>query len=319
MSWLSQIDDRWLPGLARRYVLLHDRVARVRSVATSITPHDGRAQVFGKLDRLDARAAKRSWWLPGRAPGVVMVSALMVLVVCIVTLKLKPAPTSQHDTVADTKTPVVGSTYVGPQVGDNVSDYVARRNSELNRLAATVPQGPTLAVLSFSSFTSINQAATLLAGVSSKRVFFGVHVEGMQTDIGQSAVTSFVEDTRTAFASNARARARLSTTFQQFANAITASDPASKRYRQIYDQFAQANRIESEKLGAYCDCVIGAVVDATLGQLADLLKDPSIRIIDVAPSDVPPNSLGFRPISPDETTTIQTGTGNFDQQIVPQP
>lgn len=314
-SRLSELDAQWLPGTAARYARVRDVAGQLRHSLHHTARHETRRRAVAILDGLDGAVATRKWGLAARRPTIALLAAATVLVSALCVLAIRPVRVSP-DALSATQVP--NSTYVGPQVGDNVSAYVARRNAELDRLAAATPDGPTLAVVSFNRFMSIQDAATVLGGVIARRVFFGVPVLGTQTEIGQSAVGDFVKDTTEAFATNARARARLAVTFGQLADASPARTDVEKKYRQLYANFAAANRIEAQQLARRCACVIGAVVDSTLSTLKTLKSQQGIRVIDVAPANVPANSLGFRPIAPDEVGTISSGNGAGQlNEIVP--
>lgn len=310
MSRFDELDAKYLPGLAQRYVGARERVGTLRRRAHHTAKHGGRQAALQALDQLDSTVASKRWGRSASNPYLALLAAGTVFAAAIGVLIIRPVGTTPDRSEGGPTNNIVSSTYVGPQVGDEVAAYIAKRNSELKRLSISVPDGPTLAVVSFSRFTSIEDAAAILASVGTRRVFFGVPLEGSPTEIGQSAVSDFVKDTKAAFLSNSQARAKLATTFGQFANAAPARTDVEKQYKKLYGKFSKNNEIESKELGKLCACVIGAVVDSTMKTLQALEEIPGVRVVDVAPADVPANSLGFRPIAPDEVGTITAGTGD---------
>lgn len=231
--------------------------------------------------------------------------ALAVLVGGLGVAATRPAP--GHHVTSTPSDLGVDSTYVGPHVGDDVNAYLAARRNELTRRAQAKPTAVTVAVISLVDYTAISVAADLIGDVTARRVFFGVHIAKVPTEVGQSTVTSFVKDTTTAFKANAKARAKLALTFKQLADAAPARTQPERKFRDFYRSFAEANRLESAALAKLCACVFGIVVEAPLGALQGIAADPRVRLVDPAPEGVQVSRLGFRALSPDESGKITSG------------
>ena len=302
---LRGVDQRLLPDAARRFAAFVDAARRASSLTRRhIHPLPARMRA-GLLDSLDAAIASKRWGLPARRPTVALLAAVAVLIGGLSVAATRPAP--GHKQAVPTTDAGVDSTYVGPHVGDQVDAYVASRQEELDRQVRANGSAMSVAVVSFTDYQSIEAAAAFISGVTPRRVFFGVHIPTVPTEVGQATVVDFVPDTTAAFRANAKARARLALTFKQLSDAAPARTAPEKKFRTFYRNFAEANRIESAQLAKLCSCVFGVVVEGSRGALKTLAESGAVRLVDIAPEGVPVNRLGFRAISPAEKGKITSG------------
>lgn len=304
---LRAFDARLLPDAARRFARLQHLAQSTRTRSRHLfhpLPARVRTNVF---DSLDAAVAARRWGLPARQPTVALVVALGVLIGGLSVAATRPAPGHRLASTTSSTDPGVDSTYVGPHVGDDIKVYVGERQQALDRQVKAHPGATSVAVVSFADYVSIEGAAALVGGLKPRRVFFGVHIAKVPTEMGQATVTDLVADTTAAFKANAKARSRLAVTFKQLSDAAPSRTDAERKFRAFYRTFAEANRIEAARLGTLCACVLAVVVEGRLDALKTLSESAAVRLVDIAPVGVAVDRLGFRPITPEEKGKITSG------------
>lgn len=300
--------------MASRYVRGREQVTNVWFHGVVLLRHDPRPTIRRAFNAIDARVAAHRWGLPARQPIVALLAAVVLLGTGLSVAATRP-PQGQSPIPNDQSVDAVDSTYVGPNVGDNVESYIARRKLVLSSNPGSKDSALRYAVVSFSSYLPIEVAHDALSSVTPKRVFFDTPLAANPNDVGQVAVSSFVKDTLAAFAANAAARAKLAQTFAQYAKASPSATDAERKFRDFYLNYAKSNEIEAEQLAKNCACVFGVVVQGSLASLRTLAAQSGVRLVDLAPVNIPQDELGFRPIAPEETGVLSSGQ---DESIDPQ-
>jgi len=76
------------------------------------------------------------------------------------------------------------------------------------------------------------------------------------------------------------------------------------RLRRAYENAAQIAASEAAAYRAHCACVFAAVVRATPAVLEDLAGRAEVRVVDPAPEVRSLDRTEFRPVRPEQTTTV---------------
>lgn len=300
MGFLADLDDRLLPGLARRL----DHLVR------KIPEPDGPAPLIVRLRRVDDRWTRRGpLALIRDVPqlGAVAVVALLVVNVGVVKARNRPERRPPAEQAADPDaTPSPGEVlggHLGPDLGENVRLYVAAARVRLRNLAATEPDGPVVAVVQFASYRTPEQVRTLLGPLPVARVMYRAPLKLPEGPTHLIGVSDVVRDTRKDFLRVAKHDESEAKGLLDF-NKTVVGDPAQVEFNK---KEAANQQREAAILRGPCACVYGVVVQAELRQLVDLLVQPSVRVVDPSPPRATVELFDYSALLPEETTTVTAG------------
>ncbi|HVE74146.1 MAG TPA: hypothetical protein VNA30_03520 [Mycobacteriales bacterium] len=323
---LRELDERIIPDVARR---TQTAAARVRQVRRRTSTRLARARPSGRraagptrpasaivrLRALDARLSNRGpLALLRDLPqlGALVIAVLVLISGATVAQRSEPRQdlvASEPDGSApDGSTPGAANPssdggLLGPEIGDNVGEYLDRADRRLQDRIVANPDERSFAVVSFARYLTPAEAAAVLGDdVGGFRVFFRVPAAGVQTEVEDSAVRRLVPDSLAAFARVAtQRRADIGPLLEM---ARTTEDPAFKSF---FEMTAKAYQIEIDKLSAGCACVFGVVTNAANADLRELRAKPAVRVVDIGPQGAGLDVLTFRALLPEEKVTVTGG------------
>ena len=304
MGLLSDLDDRLLPGLARRLDHL------VHKIPTPPEP-TGPAPVIVRLRRVDDRWTRRGpLALLRDVPqlGAVAIAAVVLANLGVVKARTRPErrpPAEALDPTA-TPTPTEGEPaggHLGPELGQNVRLYVAAARVRLLRIGSQTPDGVAVAVVSFAKYQTPEQVRDLLGPVETARVLYRAPLKLPDGPVHQITVGDLVRDTRKDFLRVAKGRETEARELVAI-NETIVNDPAQ---RADQERDAAAYQREANVLRGPCACVYAVVVQARLRLLVDLLANLAVRAVDPSPAGAPLDVYEFSGLLPEERTTVTGG------------
>jgi hypothetical protein len=297
MSFLRDLDNRFVPGLAARLERLVDRLPEP----------SGPAPLIVRLRRVDDR------WT-GRGPlallrdvpqlGAVAIAALVLANAVTISQRVHPNRAAAKPVPTSSASPEPGDPddgHLGPLLGDKVPLYVQTARDHLQRAAQGSPDGEVVAVISLRSYRTPEQVNALLPRIEVLRVFFRAPLRLPNGLVHDVEVHSLVADTRKAIAQAGAARQAEANELLRVAATIQ-NDPAQKADQEKDAKIYQA---EARLLRGGCDCVFGVVVRAKLRVLVDLLS--SVRVVDAGSPSGGPGDYEFTALLPEEKVTATAG------------
>ena len=214
----------------------------------------------------------------------VVAIAVLVLVVAglYVVGRLNPAPTAP-----------VTTDILGPENGEQVSDYVERAAGSL--VGSTSPDSARWALVSLSAPVDVGVAWDMLGSrprVMLSQNIFNVPIDRVQTP----TVVVPTGNTRDSFAASV----------QVGAQAVLSRPPGTPRAQRV-------NEVAARRLRSSCSCLIGIVVRADLGQLRSIAGEPGVRAVQALPPDALAGLFTVIPLLPSATTVV--GPGPDDGEV----
>jgi hypothetical protein len=299
MSFLRDLDNRFVPGLAARLERLVDRLPEP----------SGPAPLIVRLRRIDDR------WT-GRGPlalvrdvpqlGAVAIAALVLANAVTISQRIHPNRAAAKPAATRSASPAPGDPddgHLGPLLGDKVPLYIQSAKEHLLRTAAGSPDGQVIAVISLRSYQTPEQVNALLPGIDVLRVFFRAPLRLPNGEVHDVAVHSLVVDTRKAIARAGASRQAEANELRKVA--ATIRNDAAMKAEQEKD--ARIYQQEANLLRGGCDCVFGVVVRAKLRVLADLLNSAPVRVVDAGSPSAGPGDYDFTALLPEEKITATAG------------
>jgi hypothetical protein len=299
---LRDLDDRYLPDLARRLDALVSRLP-------SPPEPSGPAPLVVRLRRVDDRWTRRGpLALLRDVPQLGAVAIAAVLLVNGVTLgqRLNPPPKAAPPAAVRTGSPEPGDPddgHLGPEIGDKVPLYLATAKNNLVQEANGSPDGQAVAVVSLTTYRTPEQVRDLVRGTEVLRVFFRAPLRLPAGAVHSVVVGDLVTDTRKAIARAGAERAAQAAELLKVAKTIE-NDPAQKADQ---EKDAKIYQRESELLRGGCACVYAVAVRARLRVLADLLNQPTVRVVDAGARDVGPGDYEYSALLPEEKVVVTAG------------
>lgn len=301
MSFLRDIDERLVPRLAGAL----DRVARLFPKTPEPT---GPLPVILRLRRVDDRwTAAGPLALLRDVPqlGAVAIAALVFSGGIALRARMEPPredPTAQQGPAGQGE-PGEPEGVLGPQIGDRVPDYVKTAQDRLRLLADRDPDGTVVAVISFTAYRTPEQVRDIAGPLQVRQLHYRARMPLPQGVVRIAPVEDVVVDARRQFTQIAALREAEAKELLKVAATIE-NDPVQKRDQEkdarIYTQ-------EAKILRGPCSCVFGVVVRARLRLLADLARQPGIRVVDVSAVDAKLEDIEFSALLPEEKVTVTGG------------
>lgn len=318
---LRKLDDRFVPGLARRTraaaSYLRDRRARALAAlprrartTSSAGGRRGPAGLVIGLRRVDDRWARRGpLALLRELPqvGGLLLAILVLVNGGVVLQRAEPRSAIRAEDPAggpvgpgDLEEPVTA--LIGPDIGDNVPDYIDRATLRLKDRVVDDAKERSFAVVSFERYLTPTELVTALADVGAFRVYFRVPAPGLQTEVEETGVKRLVPDVLAAYARVATQRRADVAPLLEMAR--TTEDP---EFKSFYEATAKAYQKEIEALSGPCACVFGAVTVAGNDDLGVLSSRPGVRLVDIGPRGATFDGLTYRALLPEERVTVTGG------------
>ena len=218
------------------------------------------------------------------ARTTVVAVAVLVFVVggLYVVGRLNPAPTAP-----------VTTDILGPENGEQVSDYIARATRSLE--GTTSSDSARWALVSLSGPVSVGAAWDLVG--SRPRVMLSQNIFNVPIDRVQ---------TPTVVVPTGNTSESFSASVQVGAQAVASRTPGTPRAEQV-------NEVAARRLQASCSCLIGIVVRADLGQLRSIAGEPGVRAVQALPPDALAGLFTVIPLLPSVTTVV--GPGPDDGEV----
>jgi hypothetical protein len=296
---LKDLDDRLLPGLARRAEALVNKLPRPSAP-------QGPAPLVVRLRRFDDRLTARGpLALLRDVPQLGAVAIGALILASGVTVKArthpKPAPVARQSTPPPDEEPE--DTRLGPQLNDNVTLYVAQTREKLVRLGAGQPDGTAVAVVMFRTYQTPARVRTILGPLQVRRIFYRPTLPLSQSTWHTAAVEDVVRDSRKEFARLAAIRKHQANELLRFAATID-NDPAQKAES---EKDAHLYQREERILRGPCACIYAAVVRTRLRLLLDLLHVREVRAVDIGRSGGLMADYEFSALLPEEKSIVTGG------------
>jgi hypothetical protein len=207
-----------------------------------------------------------------------MVVTVLVVVVggLYVVGRLNPAPT-----------PPVTTDVLGPDNGEEVSQYIARAAESLGGPAG--PDSVRWALISMAAPVDVAAGWQLTGSkpaIMVSQSIFSVPMERVQTPTARVPTGN----TEQSFTSSTQVAAQM----------LMGRELATSRAQQVND-------VAARRLRSGCSCLVGIVVRAELGQLRSIAVQPGVRAVQALPADARGGLFTVVPLLPTATTVVGPG------------
>jgi hypothetical protein len=309
---LRDLDARLVPRLAAalRAILdgAHERVERTGSTlrrqgSALLSPPSG-----GALRRLDDRyASSGPLKLLRDVPqlGVLVVATLFLAGTgAALALSGPEAVRERQEAEREAELPLT----LGPAAGDQIDEHFAAARERAVELARREPGAVHLALVSLNKGLTPEEVDALLeeSGLQVRRAYLRADVPG---DPEVIAVELPDPDDpqpvlRSVFAQTATRKATEQQELLSQAATIVPDTPEQEAFRDLYEADARLAGLEAAAFRTGCACVFALVVEAEVGELAELPALPVVRGVEVAPRGVALPALDIRPLAPSEQGVV---------------
>ncbi|OJF13265.1 hypothetical protein BG844_16095 [Couchioplanes caeruleus subsp. caeruleus] len=238
----------------------------------------------------------RLWVLTGLTLSAV---ALLVAVVTMTDRGPDRVPGPEGDVVR-----------VGVVEGQSVSGYLRSSDHELAALlpASGAPAaGETWALVSLVSYYGADKLPGLLEGAAVAQVYARVPLPNVRTQVVKIPVYRMPQDVVAGMLNAALARDQEQADYRKLGGELAGDGVDELRLRRAYDSAAQTAAEEAAAFRAQCACVFAAVVRADPAVLARIGTRAEVRVVDPAPEVRQLDRTEFRPVLPEQTTTVHEG------------
>ena len=195
---------------------------------------------------------------------------------------------------------------VGVVEGQSVAGYLRSSRGELAALlpASGSPMaGETWALVSLTGYLAPDKLQAL-DGAAVAEVYVRAPLPGVRTQVVKFPVYRMPQDVVAGMLNAALARDQEQADYRKLGDELTSDGVNEIRLRRAYDSAAQTAAQEAAAYRAHCACVFAAVVRATPVVLEQLAGRPGVRVVDPAPEVRSLDRTEFRPVLPEQTTTV---------------
>ena len=196
---------------------------------------------------------------------------------------------------------------IGVVEGQSVAGYLRSSRGELAALlpsSGSPPAGETWALISLTSYLAPDELQALLEGTPVAEVYARAPLPGVRTPVVKIGVYRMPQDVVAGMLNAALARDQEQADYRKLRNELEGEGGNEVRLRQAYDSAAQTAAAEAAAYRAHCACVFAAVVRAAPARLEMLAGRPEVRVVDPAPEVRSLDRTEFRPVRPEQTTTV---------------
>ncbi|MEV4637227.1 hypothetical protein AB0J80_07730 [Actinoplanes sp. NPDC049548] len=258
-----------------------------------------------------ARALLRAGWGPVRLrllTGLTLASVVAVLVTVVLITDRGP----------DGRSPAGDVVRVGVVEGQSVSGYL---RSSQNELAALLPAsgaptaGQTWALVSLADYYAPDKLAAPLDGAAIAQVYARAPLPNVRTPVVRIPVYRMPQDVVAGMLNAAVARDQEQADYRKLSEELKGDGVNEVRLRGAYDSAAQTAAAEAAAYRAHCACIFAAVIRADPAVLERIAGRPEVRVVDPAPEVRQLDRTEFRPVLPEQTTTVP----DDDTSVSPVP
>jgi hypothetical protein len=196
---------------------------------------------------------------------------------------------------------------VGVVEGQSVSGYLRSSRGELAALlpaSGSPTAGETWALVSLTAYLAPDQVQAALAGVAVAEVYARAPLPGVRTQVVKFGVYRMPQDVVAGMLNAALARDQEQADYRKLGDELEGDGVNEIRLRRAYDSAAQTAALEAAAYRAHCACVFAAVVRAAPAALEQLAGRAEVRVVDPAPEIRSLDRTEFRPVLPEQTTTV---------------
>ncbi|MFI5933429.1 hypothetical protein [Actinoplanes sp. NPDC051494] len=229
--------------------------------------------------------------------GLALAAAAALLVTVV--LSTDRGPLAEH--------PAGDVVRVGVVDGQSVSGYLRSTRGELTAMipsGGTPTAGDTWALVSLAAYVAPDDLRGLLGDVPVAQVYARAPMAGPRTPVVRIPVYRMPEDVVTGLLDAAVARDVEQADYRKLGGELHGDGDNEQRLRRAYDTAARTAAAESAAFRARCACVFAAVVRAGPSALDLIAARSDVRAVDPAPEVRSLDRTEFRPVRPEETTTV---------------
>jgi hypothetical protein len=208
---------------------------------------------------------------------------------------------------------------VGVVEGQSVSGYLRSSRGELAALlpsSGSPAAGDTWALVSLTAYLAPDKLQAALAGIPVAQVYARAPLPRVRTQVVKIPVYRMPQDVVAGMLNAALARDQEQADYRKLGDELEGDGVNEIRLRRAYDSAAQAAAQEAAAYRAHCACVFAAVVRAAPAALNQLADRAEVRVVDPAPEVRGLDRTEFRPVLPEQTTTVP-GEDERDVPAVP--
>ena len=304
MTFLRDLDEKYLPGLARRVDAFVARLPKPPEPS-------GPLPVIVRLRLWDDRYARRGALATLReVPQLGAVAIGILLLANGVTVRSRSGPEAERAnppgaSPGTSVAPEDGT--LGPDLGEDVVSYISAARAKLTLLGAATPAGTAIAVVHLREYLTPAQAAELLGPVQARQVFFRVAPMPVgKTSVMNVEVEDLVKDTRAEFRRLADERTLEANRNLAFAATIEGDNPEEVAQKKESEKDAAQWLAEAKILRIRCACIFAVVVRANLRLLLDMGRVGEVRAIEPSIPDAKIEDYEFTGLLP-EDKKVATG------------
>jgi len=229
--------------------------------------------------------------------GLAVASAVALLVTVVWVADHGPGPESPTGDVVR----------VGVVEGQSVAGYLRSSRRELAALlpaSGSPAAGETWALVSLKAYLAPDKLQAVLDGVPVAEVYARAPLPGVRTQVVKIPVYRMSQDVVAGMLNAALARDQEQADYRKLSAELKGDGVNELRLRRAYDSAAQTAASEAAAYRAHCACLFAAVVRTAPAKLETLARRTEVRVVDPAPEVRRLDRTEFRPVLPEQTTTV---------------
>ncbi|GAA2585113.1 hypothetical protein GCM10010435_73920 [Winogradskya consettensis] len=207
----------------------------------------------------------------------------------------------------EVESPVGDVVRVGVVDGQSVSGYLRSSRGELGAMfpsAGPPSAGDTWALVSLTGYLGPDKLLGVLGDSAVAQVYARAPLPGVRTQVVKIPVYRMPQDVVAGMLNAALARDQEQADYRKLSGELEGDGTNELRVRQAYDNAAQIAAAEAAAFRAHCACVFAAVVRAGPAVLDRIAGRAEVRVVDPAPEVRQLDRTEFRPVLPEQTTTV---------------
>jgi len=229
--------------------------------------------------------------------GLAVASAVTLLVTVVWVADHGPGPDNPTGDVVR----------VGVVEGQSVAGYLRSSRRELAALlpaSGSPASGETWALVSLTAYLAPDKLQAVLDGVPVAEVYARAPLPEVHTQVVKIPVYRMSQDVVAGMLNAALARDQEQADYRKLSGELEGDGANELRLRRAYDSAAQTAALEAAAYRAHCACLFAAVVRAAPATLERLAGRSEVRVVDPAPEVRRLDRTEFRPVLPEQTTTV---------------
>lgn len=196
---------------------------------------------------------------------------------------------------------------VGVVEGQSVAGYLRSSRDELAGLlpaSGTPTAGETWALVSLRDYLAPDKLQVALDGAAVAEVYARAPLPGVRTQVVKIGVYRLSQDVVAGMLNAALVRDQEQADYRKLSAELKDDGVNELRLRRAYDSAAQTAAAEAAAFRAHCACLFAAVVRSAPATLEMLAGRAEVRVVDPAPEVRRLDRTEFRPVLPEQTTTV---------------